>query len=236
MSAAELIDNAIVLAKRHFWLLLRLGFFPIIGATTLSYFARSFGAFTSLRGAACLISAYGLMALAEAATISGAWHVLQGWPVDGRTVWLSVGQRAESVVAAYVLKSVMLSLGFVLLLVPGLYLVSLYFAVPGVNAIEGLGVRASFARSRALARGELMRIFRSYGLFWIVTLAIGLVLGRWLHPLGVPLAVVRVVSPIWVLLVTPFRAALVILVYADIRTRKEGYDLELALSSLPAAV
>jgi hypothetical protein len=43
----------------------------------------------------------------------GAWHLLHGRPAPA-----------------------LLTLGFVLLVVPGFYLIALYFAVPGVNVLE----------------------------------------------------------------------------------------------------
>lgn len=231
---AELIDQALVFGKRHFWTLFRLGALPIVATTVLSQWSRRFGAFTNLRGAACLFAAYGCMALAEAAMMSGAWQLLHGRLAPARTVWVEVGRRADSVVLSFVVKSLMLTLGLVLFVIPGLYLIALYFAVPGVNVIESLNVRASFARSRALGRGALLHVFRSHGLFWLSTVLIGYALAQLLRPLGAPVTLARLVPLAWVLLAAPFRAIVATLVYADLRVRTEGYDLQLALASLPA--
>jgi hypothetical protein len=76
------------------------------------------------------------------------------------------------------------------------------------------------------------------GAFWIVTIAVA----AW----GLPFALTRAGVPpqsivrflmnlLWAGLVVAFRAALLAVVYLELRVRKEGYDLQTLLSALPSA-
>jgi hypothetical protein len=78
-------------------------------------------------------------------------------------------------------------------------------------------------------------ILLSIGAFWIIPL----VLAAWGFPfalthLGVhPQSLIRVaVNTLWAGLIVPIRSAMTAVVYLELRIRKEGYDLQVLLSSL----
>lgn len=230
---SEIIDQALVLGKKYFVRLVFLGCIPILGASQLAHMSRIAGAMTTVKGLGCLLGAYALTALAEAVLVLAAWQQLNGELNNALLVWARVLQRAPGIVIAYTIKWVMLVLGTTLFIVPGFYLIALYFAVPGVLAIEDIGVRAAFARSRTLSHGNLMRIFLSVGVFYVVTVVVSRISVIGLPSIGASTFVTRLVGVVWVLAVSPFRAALVALVYARIRILKEGYDLDQLMSTLP---
>ncbi len=232
--ALELVDKALVLGKRHFWSLMRLALIPFLAATGIVYvFVRP--ATTVAGRSAATIAAYALYAVMEAVTMVGAWDLLHGEALDVATAWSRVRRRALSVAISFAIKAFLIVLGGIALVVPGLYFLGIYFAVPGANAIEDLGIHASLVRSRALALGSIPGILLSVGALWIVAVLASLALARGLIFLGAAPAIRTAASIVWAALVVPFRAALSTLVYLEIRIRKEGYDLQHALRSLPSA-
>jgi len=232
--ALELVDKALVLGKRHFWALMRLALIPFLAATGIVYlFGRP--ATTVTGRMAATLAAYVAYALMEAVTMVGAWDLLHGTPLDVGEAWSRVRRRAISVPTSFVIRIFLMVLGGIALVLPGLYFLAIYFAVPGVNAIEDLSLRASLARSRALALGSIPGILVSVGAYWILAVLVSLGLARGLRLLGAPFAVRTIVSISWGAVIVPFRAALSALVYLELRIRREGYDLQRALGSLPSA-
>jgi hypothetical protein len=234
-STSALVDQAIVLGRRHFLPLVRLGIVPLLAANWAGYHSSFSGGVASGGGALFWASAYLLYGLSEAAMIAGAWELLHGRSADSLHIWSLVGRRAVPIAIGYLIKSVMVTLGILAVIIPGFYLLALYFAIPAVTVIEGVGIRASFAHSRTLARGAMLRILLSIGLVWVLAAVVGVVIQQ-----GLPLAGVLRGSPLvyllvvlWGVLIAPVRAALTTLVYLDLRVRKEGYDLQVAMSSLP---
>jgi hypothetical protein len=235
-SPSDLVDHAVVLGRRHFLGLLGLGLVPLLGATWAGHLSAEAGGMRTLTGLAFTVAAYMLHGLSEAAIIAGAWELLHGRPAGLLPVWAMVARRGPSAAIGYSIKAIMIILGM-FLVVPGFYLLALYFAVPAATVIEGVGIRASFARSRALARDSMMRILLSIGLVWIVTAAVSIGLQLGLPVLGVARGspLIYLAGVLWSLLIAPIRGALTALVYLDIRMRREGYDLQSLLSSLPGA-
>lgn len=234
--AIECIDEALVLGKRHFWPLFRVGLIPFLAYAGIAYFFTGRATPLALRVPAIVV-AYGFYALMEAVTIVGAWDLLHGRPLDIGTAWRAVRQHVFSILLAYWLRIAVIYVGLIFLIFPGIYFVAIYFAVPTVNVIEGLGVRASLTRSRSLALGSIPGILVSVGAFWFVAVAVAWLIPRALSHVGVPPgSVVRpVCSWSWAALVGPFRSAVTARIYLAIRVRKEGYDLQRMVSSLPSA-
>jgi len=235
-AAIELVDRALTLGKRHFWILERLALIPVLAAVGIGYWYGGVGHPFLVRAAALIATAalYGIM---EAVTIAGAWDLLHAQSVDVAATWRLMGRRSPIIVAAYVAKLVLIYLGLLALVVPGFYLLAIYFAVPAVNVLEDLGIGRSLARSRALALGSVLGIIVSIGGTWVVSAVVAAVLPTLLTRLGVPpVSPLRfIVAVAWVGLVIPFRSALSALVYLELRVRREGYDLQQLLSSMPGA-
>jgi hypothetical protein len=124
-------------------------------------------------------------------------------------------------------------IGFLFCIVPGVYLwISWTLVVPVVLFEEGRG-RGALSRSRALVRG---RWWPTCGVLGITSLLSALVGGALQGVLlGVSAAGGEVVDAIAravatslsSMLTTPFSAAVVTVLYFDMRVRKEGFDLEL---------
>ncbi len=231
--AIECIDEALVLTRRNFWPLLRVGLIPYLlhAVASLLNGGEPFG---RLLGQ---IAAYGLYGLMEAATVTGAWDLLHGQSIRMGVIWGRVGHRFFSVLIAAWLRILLIFVGVLLIIVPGFYFMAIYFAVPFVNVTEDLGVGDSLSRSRSLAMGSVGGILVSLVGFWVIIAAVAIAIPRLLTQLGVsPFSVIHTASTlVWGAFVIPFRAALAARVYLEIRIRKEGYDLQQVMASLPNA-
>ena len=102
---------------------------------------------------------------------------------DGR-VDMSIGETVQaarpylwSVVGASILAGIAITIGFILIIVPGLYLITIWAVIVPAIVIEGSGAMASFGRSRQLVRGHGWHVFGTLVLVYIILLVVGFVLG-----------------------------------------------------------
>jgi hypothetical protein len=137
---------------------------------------------------------------------------------DGR-VDMSIGETVRAAVPylgpvalASILAGIAITIGLILLIVPGLYLITIWAVIVPVIVLEGTGAMASFGRSHQLVRGNGWHVFATLVLVYIILLVVGLILGLIFsalpHALGNGLS-----SVISGTLVAPFLALVVTLVY-----------------------
>jgi hypothetical protein len=101
---------------------------------------------------------------------------------DGRldqtvgTMLRSVGPVILPLIAVSILAGIAITIGFVLLIVPGLYLVTIWAVLAPVVVLERSGVFAAFGRSRRLVKGDGWQVFGVIVLFFVIYICIGIVL------------------------------------------------------------
>lgn len=78
--------------------------------------------------------------------------------------------------AVSILTAIGIGIGLVLLIVPGLFLATIWSVVAPVTVLERPGVLAAFGRSRELVKGNGWQVFGVIVLFIVIFLAIGIVL------------------------------------------------------------
>jgi ABC-type multidrug transport system fused ATPase/permease subunit len=76
-----------------------------------------------------------------------------------------------------ILAGIAIAIGFVLLVVPGLILLTIWAVVAPVIVIERKGVIDSFGRSRELVRGNGWQVFGVIFVVFLITAVVGVVLG-----------------------------------------------------------
>lgn len=127
----------------------------------------------------------------------------------------------------------LLVLAFLALVIPGIYLSVAWTVATPVLLFEGLRGRKALARSRALVRGRWWPTLGVLFLALLLTTVVQAVLAGLFTALlggGSDTAVAvsdAIGSTISSALTTPFTAAVIAIVYFDLRVRKEGFDLEL---------
>ena len=117
-----------------------------------------------------------------------------------------------AVAGASILAGIAITIGLLLLIVPGLFLITIWAVIVPVIIIERSGALASFGRSRQLVRGHGWHVFGTLVLVYIIMLVVNIVLSLIFsalpHVLGSGLS-----SVISGTLISPFLAIVVTLVY-----------------------
>ena len=204
-------DEAWQMYKAHATHLLAIAFVIYLAAAViaalLTLAAGSFGALLgSLVG---IVAAF----LLQATLVKAVQDVR-----DGRAD-LSLGETVRAatpyfwaVAGASILAGIAITIGLLLLIVPGLYLITIWAVIVPVIVLEQSGVMASFGRSNQLVRGHGWHVFGTLVLAWVILLVVNIVLGIIFtvlpHALGSGLA-----SVISGTLVAPFIALIVTLIY-----------------------
>jgi hypothetical protein len=116
------------------------------------------------------------------------------------------------VAGASILAGIAITIGLVLIIVPGLFLITIWAVIVPVIIIERSGALASFGRSRQLVRGHGWHVFGTLVLVYIIMLVVNIVLGLIFSALPnvVGEGLSSVISGT---LISPFLALVVTLVY-----------------------
>ena len=164
-----------------------------------------------------------------------------------RRAWARIGD----IVLLSILTSLVIFLGILLLIVPGLILAAgLAVATPALMIEQGLNASGAMSRSWALTKGSRFRIFAMLFVTFLIivvvaagaTAVLGLlaaVTGAFRsmspgHPsLGLNIAI-QVLGLVIKTFLTPIVYCMLTVAYFDLRVRAEGFDLEMLASTLPA--
>jgi hypothetical protein len=122
-----------------------------------------------------------------------------------------------TVALASILAAIAITIGLILIIVPGLYLITIWAVIIPVIVIERSGVMASFGRSHDLVRGHGWHVFGTLVIVYIIMIVVQNVLGAIFlalpHVLGDGLS-----SVISGTIISPFLALVVTLVYYRLST------------------
>jgi hypothetical protein len=102
---------------------------------------------------------------------------------DGRAD-MSIGDTVRAAVpylgavaGASILAGIAITIGLILIIVPGLYLITIWAVIVPVIVLEQSGALASFGRSQRLVRGNGWHVFGTLVLVYIIMLVVGIILG-----------------------------------------------------------
>jgi hypothetical protein len=117
-----------------------------------------------------------------------------------------------SVAAASILAGFAITIGLILIIVPGLWLITIWAVIIPVIVIERSGALASFGRSRQLVRGHGWHVFGTLVLVFVILLVVEFILALIFAalPLVLRSGLGTVISGT---LVAPFLAVVVTLIY-----------------------
>jgi hypothetical protein len=182
VSPTAVLGEAWELYKRHWRHLLPIAFVVYVLLSLLTLLLVSlFGIFGAFVGA--------FVSLAGTFWLQGALVLAVQDVRDGRAdltlaeTLSRVRPRLNTLAIAGVLASIAIGIGFVLLIVPGLVLLTWWlFIVPAIM-LEHEGVTESFGRSRELVRGNGWEVFGLVLLTILIVIAAGIVISLALSPL-----------------------------------------------------
>jgi hypothetical protein len=151
--------------------------------------------------------------------------------------------RFGSLLGTSILASLMIFVGLLLFVVPGVIFMLNYSLIAQIVVVEGLSGQPALNRSKDLVAGWRGRVFGIILLIGIVNFAVGYVFGLVLPDAGVVRNAQGILVPqfsivnsliknlgleLIQILLSTYSAICITLIYYDLRIRKEGYDLELA--------
>jgi hypothetical protein len=159
--------------------------------------------------------------------------------IEGRSPSISSAlsralRRGAAAGVLLLLKYLVIWLWAILFLLPALWAFARYFAVMPALAIEGRGPLAAIRRSKELARGANGRVMAVAGLPLVAYLVLANIIQQTLLTLGGYSVLVRAIATLSTTLLYPFAVMPGILLYYDLRIRREGLDFQLD-ASLPTA-
>ena len=166
-----------------------------------------------------------LSALCQAMIVYATFQALRGRPVRAGESMARGLQRLGAVLLTSILTGIIVALGTILLVIPGIIAsVIMCVAIPAC-IVERLGPIESIERSSYLSRGFRWPIFGAFfaiGIAGIIANALITALTKgselvWLDP---------AISLVWNTLVTAYQTVLVAIIYHDLRVVKDGIDLE----------
>lgn len=253
MGIGELIDAAIRLYRTEWKVLIGIAAFVLVPVTLIeSYVTRSLSdplaqsPLISPDELNAAILAIGVIAVAEivfiqpfmvAAFARAATSAYLGEPVSIGSTYRFALTRVLAILWISILTFLALMVGLVLLVLPVfLVLVRTSFAST-VLVVEGLRGTRAMGRSWRLASGHFWRLF---GTLILATLIAGIVstilaipgelIATALGEQGWPVRALG--NSLAAVLVTPFNTLIIILLYFDLRIRKEGFDIEVMTQEL----
>jgi hypothetical protein len=166
-----------------------------------------------------------LVSLSEAMIVYATFQALRGRGIDPRASIARGLQRFGAVFVASILIGVVTLLGFLLLIVPGLIVMVVFYVAIPACVVEQLGPSASLSRSSQLTSGYRWQIFGAAFAVLIAQIVVESIIAAMLHR-PETLVAFEVVTFLWTALGSAYQAVLVTLIYHDLRVAKEGIDIE----------
>jgi hypothetical protein len=166
-----------------------------------------------------------LLSVCEATLIYGVLQNIRGGPFNVGVSIHRALSRLIPVIGTAVCTFALVAIGFVLFAVPGFIFLTMYFVVIPVCVAESLGPTQSLGRSRELTKGYRWQIFAIY-LVPAIVLGLCHVL---LQRLGIRYGgIIGYAAGIFLLssIGGTYRMILDIVTYHDLRSAKEGLDIE----------
>lgn len=160
---------------------------------------------------------------------------------DGRAD-LSIGQTMSAatpalgaVIGAGILAGIAITIGLILLIVPGLFLITIWAVIVPAIVIERAGVFGSFGRSQQLVRGYGWQVFGTLVLLWLILLAVDIILGIIFSPLHSSALRSGISTVISGTLIAPYIALVVTLMYYRLTAAHGGRPVTEGPTATPGA-
>ena len=132
-----------------------------------------------------------------------------------------VRPKLGTIIIAGILLGLAIAIGFLLLIVPGLFLLTIWIAVIPAIVLEDRDIGEAFGRSRELVRGNGWNVFGVIILTFLILIGVGILIGLVLAPLEDWLGslIQQIVGNT---IITPFVVAVWTLVYYRLKGREEA--------------
>jgi hypothetical protein len=179
-------------------------------------------------GSALLLLVAVAVSIIAATLYQGMVVTLVGDVQDGTRDY-SVGDLVDSakhvilpLIGAGILAGIGISIGFILLVVPGLILLTIWAVIAPVIVLERTGVMAAFGRSRELVRGNGWRVFGVIVSVFLIVAVARIVLGAIAVSISDTIVARIIFDWIGSALTAPISAIVAAVIYFHLKGAKEG--------------
>ncbi len=155
-----------------------------------------------------------------ALTIAAADRILGG-RAEWREVWMLLFRRLGKLLSAVVPAAIVVTIGCVFFVIPGLILALLFAFVSPVVLIEGLGGRAALERSTTLVRSDWLRVALVLITFAVVRFVAQLVASIFVAPTAI--FVGSLLGDLFTMVMLPIPVLGTVLLYFDVRRKRENF-------------
>jgi len=245
MGVGEILDAAIKLYRSQWKSLMAIVAIALVPITFLQVFlTRSLGSPFSTdavpadfegtliaSGGLALIQLLVVQPFLTAAVARASADVYLGHTVLVGPTFRFAVSRIHSILWISILSGLAALLGFLLLIVPGIIVLVRYFFGSTVLVVEGKKGSKALGRSWRLAKGSFWKILGTLLLAGILANVVESILSipaaiafGAIGPAGWPLYAIGL--SVAAILTTPFTTLIAVLLYFDLRIRKEAFDLE----------
>jgi len=238
MSLGEILDMSFRLFRDNFWLLYAITgivYFPLSFAQgliqpptpadprpELSHLMLPLIAFVI---GALVVLLFGPIANAAVTKVVAEQYLDR--PTSFRSAYGYVFRRIGKLIGALLLSSLIIGVGFLLLIIPGIIFALRYALVPVVVIVEDKGGMDALRRSQQLMKGNGLKLIVLWLLVGVLSSMMGSLTG--LIPQHLLMALVSAGAGI---LYTAFAQIVYVVLYMHARCEKEAFDLEFLAKSL----
>lgn len=155
-------------------------------------------------------------------------------PEVGDTYSFALG-KFGSLLLVSILYGLVVVGGFILLIIPGIYFAIKYIFSTTAVVVESRSGTDALKRSGALSKDFFWKILGTVVLTTIIVFIVGGILGFFLNLILGPLPTwlaTGISESIATVITTPFQTMVIVLLYFDLRIRKEAFDLSLMAQEL----
>jgi hypothetical protein len=155
-----------------------------------------------------------------ALTISVADRILGG-KAEWREVWMLLFRRLGMLLSAVIPAALVVAIGFVFFIIPGLVLGMLFAFVSPVVLIEGIGGRAALERSTTLVRSDWLRVTLVVLVFGLLRAVAQMVAGVLIPHSAIFLS--SLFGDLITMVLLPVPVLGMVLLYFDVRRKRDNF-------------
>jgi len=230
-SATEIIDASFRFYRAHAGDLLVLCVLLLVPPALLSAVVSGFMVYVvQFIGNLMFLVCQGAIAVLVAAAIE------QDRALSAGETLRALGDRAGSVIIVSIMSGIIILIGAVLLVIPGIIAAVWLMVATPVAAIEGRRNSDALGRSRELVRGQFWHVLGTTLLGWVIVMVlvfgVALTLGVLFGLVGVPERLTEMLFGLLFAPLFPLVGVAVSLLYYDLRVRNEGADVAAMVEGL----
>ncbi len=169
---------------------------------------------------------------ASAAVVVIASEAYLGREVAAADAVRAVGRRFLSVWGAAIIQGLLIILGLILFIIPGIIAMVLTFGMQQAVMIEGRSAGEAFERSRSLAGDQFKQIMLTSVLAFVIMIfamiGFGMVIGITVTDVRMSTLLINIAM----IAINPLAAVVGTVLYYDLRIRKEAFDVSVATERL----